>query len=329
MATSSWQKVLLTLISVFLLPGNVARTKAQATESPALCYAFLNGNDHQASDLYVSCEGKKERITKLGDIWDFAVAADGSPLALRRQRGTEPGYDSYRRPIRIPHFEIEVVSLKPDFQTRWSPVYGRVSLYPYCGTILAEARLVHAGWGEPLKVTYRTYNVLTGQPFSLPPYVDFGCSADGKTVVGYLDAERDTLWAGMPPQREVAHAAQDGVISAFGISPNGRYVAYGSLAADLSLCVDKDGESSRCVPAGSSGGKLSVSDSGGVLYDGETGEVCNDWPCEGVYYWQAGTPEPKIVEAVGWYAQWITPDVATALRAWGSHLSGHGPPARP
>jgi hypothetical protein len=184
---------------------------------------------------------------------------------------------------------------------------------------------MHDGQGKPLKVTYKTYNVLTGQPLSIPPYVAFGCSADGKTVVGYLDADAHALWAGLPPQRRIAQAAQDcGMVSPFNISPNGRYVAYGPLASDFSLCVDKDGESLGCVRAPSSSGKISVSDWGAVLYDAGTGETCDEWECTGVYYWQASTGKPKIVEPVGWFAQWITPGVAASLRAWRSHESVPG-----
>lgn len=320
MATIPWHKLLSGLTASFLaLVGVVTLTKAQATGPPRPCYAFLRGNAHQSSDLYVACEGKNKRITKVGDIWDFAVAADGSALALRRQRGTQRGRDSYGGPIDIPHFEVEVVSLKPDFQRRWSPVEGRASLYPYCGAILALARDVYPGSGGPPKVTYSTHNVLTGRPLSLPPYVAFGCSADKKTVVGYLDVDRHTLWAGMPPQRRIVHAAQGGSVFPYDISPNGQYVGY---AADDALCVDKSGQNLGCVRGWSV--KISVSDWGAILYDDGTGETCAGWECMGIFYWRPGTGEPKVIEAVGWYAQWITPKVAAALRVWGSHENASG-----
>lgn len=314
MPTIPWSKLLSGLIGSFIVLGCVAATKAQATAPPTLCYAFLKGNAYQASDLYVTCGAQDERITKLGDIWDFAVATDGSVLALRRQRGTEKGKDGYGRPTDIPHFEMEVISLKPGFERHWSPVDGDASLYPYCGSILAIAQEVHVASEKPAYETYRTDNVLTGKPVTLPPYVAFGCSSDGKTVVGYLEGDRRALWAGLPPRRRIAREETQYSIVTYGVSPDGQYVAYTTLQ---SLCADKNGENLGCVRGSSA--KISVSDRGGVLYDSGTGETCAGWECTGVFYWPAGTTEAKPIEPVGWRAQWITPEVAAALRAWRSH----------
>jgi len=324
-AASPWKKVFSALIPLLLVPGDVTPANARVIEPPTLCCAFLKGNAYQASDLYVACEGKNERITKVGDIWDFAVAADGSALALRRQRGTETGSDVDDRPIDIPHFEIEVVSLKADFQRRWSPVEGDAALYPYCGAILAVVRRLHRGSGGPPKVTYRTYNVLTGQPLSLAPYVAFGCSADKKTVAGYLDVDRHTLWAGMPPQRRIVQVARDRIVYPYDISPNGRYVAYAFAGTGDALCVDENGENLGCLRGwGAYPQKISISDAGRVLCDSGTGDTCGGWECMGILYWRPGNKEPKTIQPVGWFAQWITPEVAVSLRAWSSHENASG-----
>jgi len=313
-----WYKLLSGLIGSFLALGCVTPTNAQASPS-ALCYAFLGGNDHQAIGLYTHCEGKDELVIKSRNVWDFAVAADGSVLALRRQRGAVKGEDGYGRPTDIPHYEIEVVSLKPGFQRHWSRLDADASvfeLHPYCGTILAIGRQVYLNSG-PSQATYKTDNVLTGQPLSFPPYVAFGCSADGKTLVGFLDSDRQALWTGLPPRRKIAEAGQDSIVFPYDISPDGQYVAYNFAGGDNRLCVDKNGEHLGCVRGWSA--KISVSDWGGVLYDGGTGKTCGGWECKGIFYWQAGNQIPDLLQAVGSHAQWITPEVATALRAWGSH----------
>ena len=321
-AASWWKKALLASMVLLLLAGDLTWISAQAVQSPPLCYAYLNGNDHQASDLYIACQGKHDRITKLGDIFDFAVAVDGSAMALWRQRGTERGYDSHQRPIRLPLFQIQVVSLKPGFQTQWfPPVEGNVWLHPWCGAILAVARRDYIG-RPPSSWTYKTYNVLTGQPLSFPPYKTFACSADGRTVIGYLDGDRQGLWAGVPPQRRIAHAASpDAGPSMFDISPNGRYVAYGPPTSFSGFCVDEDG-SWGCAPAEPI--KVSISDSGTALFDEGTGKTCGGWPCTGVLRWQAGTSQADVVEPVGWLPQWITPEIAASLRAWRSHENTSG-----
>jgi hypothetical protein len=319
MATIPRHKLLSGLIGSFLVFGAVALTKAQAPPS-VLCYAFLKGNAYQASDLYVSCREEKSRITRTGDVWDFAVAANGSALALRRQRGTKKGFDDFdHRPIDIPQFEIEVVSLKGDFQKHWSRLDGDVSLYPSCDTILAITREVQAlpSGGHP-KVSYTTGNVLTDEPLRLDPYLAFGCNSDRKTIVGYLDPDRHTLWAGLPPRRVIVQTATGSGTGAFGISPNGQYVAY----ATDELCMDKDGKNLECLRnPGAYPFKISVSDSAAVLYEGGTSETCSGWECTGVFYWRPGAKEPKVIEAEGWYAQWITPEVAAALSAWSSYTN--------
>ena len=326
MPASWWKKLLLAPIVVLLLALDVVRVEAQATESPALCYAYLSSTKNRAIDLYIACEGKHERITSRGDFRDFAVSLDGSTLALLRQLGKQKVRDSEGRLVTIHRYEkIQVVSLKPGFQTRWFPqVEGAVSLQPSCGTILAVGWIIYIR-RPPSSWTYKTYNVLTGQPLSLPPYVAFGCSADGKSVVGYLSADRGALWAGRPPQRITPAARGAGGVVPFDISPNGRYVAYFYfwVGATQGLCLDKDDEDLGCVPSDSPE-RISVSDWGGVLYDNGTAEACPEGACLGVFYWRAGTGQPQIVEPHGWLPQWITPEIAASLRAWRSHENTSG-----
>lgn len=317
---------------LLLVFGCGALSEAQA--SPVVpCYAFLKGNAYQASDLYTACEGENKRITTTGDVWDFAVAADGSALALRRPRGTEQVYDVDHRPIKVPHFEFQVVSLKANFQARWTSLGGKGSLdphfatilavgslHPYCGTILSVERHF---WDPSLarEVSYDVYDPLRDQPLTMPPYIAFGCSSDKKAVLGYLDADLHALWTGLPPKRKIEPPAHVGIILPFDISPNGQYIAYAFEPADSALCVDKDEERVGCLRGlSSSAAKVSVSDTGDVLYDGGTGETCNGWQCMGIFYWRPGSEKPEILQPVGWFAQWISPQTAAALRAWGSRV---------
>ena len=314
MAGGIWRTAVSGLILVLLMPRDTSLMKAQSTEPPKLCYAFLKGNTFQASDLYVTCGAEHERITKVGDIYDFAVAADESVLALERRQGTEKGPGEHGHPTPDREFKIELVSLKPGFERHWSalPATGPVEpLYSYCGSILAVDRQ-RQHHPPPAKDIYKIDNVLTGQPFSLPPYVAFGCSEDGKTVVGLLDVDAADLWLGLPPERKIARSSPYGIY-AYGISPNGEYESYES---EEGLCVGRDGECSGLTRFGVGATKISVSDWGGVLYDDGTAKTCAGWECIGVFYWKAGMHQPQNVEPVGWFAQWITPEVANAIRAW-------------
>jgi len=326
---------LITLVITLSLVG--FSPDASAKPPTQLCYAFLKGDVNTHSDLYVTCGGKRERITKNQDIWDFAVAGDGSALALLRHRGTEKGFGSNGMAIAIPHREIEVVSLKPDFQRRLSPRDpGNPELESSCGTVLAVSHAVSVAPSGGISEVTR--DALSGERLSYEPYYDFRCSSDRKSIVGYLDLHRRVLKVGLPPVRLIVEAREHSIVGPYDMSPNGRYIAYVTDA----LCVDDDGKNLGCVRGwGTYPQKISVSNSGDVLFDGGSGEPCyfdgvgrvslktlpgydDIEECTAVSYWRPGEKERQVLEIIGWSPQWITPEAAAALRAERSHENPFG-----
>jgi hypothetical protein len=332
--------VVLLLFLLALIPSALRQLwpVERSTVRQAPCYAFLKGDAFIDSDLYVTCKGKTERITNGGDICDFAVAGDGSALALLRHRGIEKGVDVDGNPVDVARKEIQIVSLEPAFQRRWSARdEGNAELVSSCGTVLAVS---HAIWGPygGFKQIHTTRDVLSGKPLSFAPYLTFRCSSDHRAIVGQISTDRRLLNSGFPPQRTIIEAPKSSIVALYDISPDGQYVAYVTDA----LCVDKNGKNLGCVSGwGTYPQKISVSDSGGVLFDGGTGERCyfdtagnsspNSLPgyadmeeCMGISYWRPGDKGPRVLEIPGRNPQWITLRAAAALRAWWSHENASG-----
>lgn len=319
------------LLLVLATFGGASLGKGQTDRGEPLCYAFLKGDNLYAkADLYLKCGGKPERITTEKDIRDFAVAADGSALALSRQTGTEKSDEGDD----IPRVEIELVSLNQDFRSHWCPRdEGNTELEASCGTVVAVS---HASWGPSggFRRVDTARDALTGKLLSFDPYLTFRCSSDRKAIVGHINTDRRVLMAGLPPQRQVVRAPAGSIVAPYDISPDGHYVAYVTNA----LCVDDNGKNVGCVRGwGTYPERISVSSSMEILLDGGTGETCFQDPrghwsvnhqrgyddveeCTAVSYWRPGRTKLEAIEMFARDPQWITPEAAAALRAWRSHL---------
>jgi len=308
----------------------------QSSLREAPCYAFLKANAFTDSDLYVTCKGKIERITNEKDLGDFAVSSDGTAVGLLRHRGREKGSDSYGTPVDLPHQEIEVVSLDPGFQRRSCPRdEGNTELDASCGTVLAVS---HAMWGPSggFKQVHTTRDTLSGKRLSFDPYLTFRCSSDRRAIVGHINTHRRLLEAGLPPQRVIVEAPKSSIVDPYDLSPDGQYVAYVTNA----LCVENNGKDLGCVQGwGIYPQKISVSNSGAVIFDAGTGETCyldaagnfslKSLPgyddveeCIGVSSWRPGDKRSQVLERLGRNPQWITPQAAAALRAWRDYTQG-------
>jgi hypothetical protein len=301
---------LLALIST-ALGEEAAIQQASASEAP--CYAFQNNGD-----IYVSCQGRKEKVTDGGTVIGFAVARDGSSVVLNRHKFRVQGEGSVEQtPDRV-----EIISLEGDFPTRTLPGMRWHRLVPSCGTVLVFAPPQGSS----------AQDLLHGSRLCFEDYVHFRCSADRSVVAGVTAANREVLKTGVPPQRQIVAAPPQHGRILYDVSPNGRFVGY-YWAGEL--CVSERDGGRTCIHFANSHDRLSVSDSGEIVLDVGTGETCyfrDMWhgsleplpgydegdECMGVGYWKPGERAPRILERLGRNPQWITPRAAEALFAWHS-----------
>ena len=283
----------------------------QSSLRPAPCYAFQHNGD-----VYVSCQGRRGKVTEGGTVVDFAVARDGSGVVLNRFKFTiQPDGAAKFTPDRV-----EVILLSRDFEIRTLPDMWLYSLVPSCGTVL----LFRFQEESPAQ------DLLRGGLLSFGGYTYFRCSANRMVVVGESAANRKVLKIGVPAQRQIAGGKPLSGPFLYDVSPSGRYVAY----CDGELCVTKPDGRPQCIRFVNSHDRVSVADSGEVIFDMGTGERCfyrDMWhvsleplpgyegdECSGVGFWKPGDKAPTILERLGRNPQWITPRAAEALFAWHS-----------
>jgi hypothetical protein len=151
-----------------------------------------------------------------------------------------------------------------------------------------------------------------------------------------MDWDHKVLRAGVPP-RQVLYDAGSEYRLRYDVSPNGNYIVYNAIEqAHGRLCLISDGEEPECIEEGFSEGRISISDSKSVLFETTTGRACHYKDpyhfsigprpgytegdlCPVIAYWRAGEKESNVVEPLGRSPQWVTPQTACALRAWGEH----------
>ena len=139
------------------------------------------------------------------------------------------------------------------------------------------------------------------------------------------------LEAGIPPHKiyESLRPPYGGVspgVQDYAISSNGQYVAYD----DDNLCVKRIGQGSKCVSDATSPGRISVSDSCGVLYTIATHQACyykDSWhvsvtprpgyngsdECFALAYWRPGEKSSRMLQFLAEEPQWLAPEAASRL----------------
>jgi len=275
--------------------------KAQAKDAKPPCYAFL-----RSGDVWTVCQGKRERIDLHGKALDFAVSRAGTYFVVEETLG--PALNGVRQ---------VVVPLNSETHEKDREVESRELLFATCGTIVSFEI-----------VTRRAFDLVAWRPMKAPPYKYFRCSADGRVTAGITEADEAKLlderkrhpvdWGGGVPLK-VSRNGQESEfqitwpgVDVFDISPNGNYLASNfspvpEQAPLNGLCVIGTKGERSCVqyyPVDA----ISVSDSGEVLF--WAGEV-------GAMYWRPALKEPRLLEkGAVQQPQWITPQVAAALRKW-------------
>jgi hypothetical protein len=298
------------LILVLFWPARTVSLAGQTKQPPqSLCYAFQHNGD-----VYVSCEGKRQKVTEGGTVVDFALARDGSGMALNRFKFTiQPNGAA-----KFTWDRVEVVLLSRHLEMRTLRGMGLYSLVPSCGTVLLFQE------ESPAE------DLLDGSRLSFDDYKHFRCSADRMVVVGESASNPNVLMTGVTAKSQIAGGKALWGPFVYDVSPKGRYVAY----CDRELCATKLEGNPQCIRAVNGPDRVSVTDSGEVIFDIGTGESCfyrDMWhvslaplpgyerdECLGVAYWKPGDETPTILERLGRNPQWITPRAAEALCAWHS-----------
>ena len=263
---------------------------------------------------------------------DFAVGPDAAVLALvRHQRKAQGrarmfevrGKDWYLES----HEALQIVRLKETGVMPLLPLQAPAELRASCGTILSVT------WDPAISVGSRlgfVRDVVRGERVRIEPYKNFRCSSDRRTVAGWIDPEHTVLKIGVSPQQELVDPHGHKLL--YDVSPNGRYLAFGG---DGKLCVAEGMAASVCVSPQAHSDRLSVSDSGELLFVGVTEGGCyykDQWHastrprpgytegdvCVAVAFWRPGEKTDQVLEPLGRDPQWITPEAASALLSWRS-----------
>ncbi len=291
------------------MPADANSRDPKGHDQPCLAY-LLNG------DLYVSCQGKKARITADSEVTDFGVDPQGTNLVLRRY-GFTFGNGAWEAK------SVEVVPLSRQTPTRSLPgTY--CSLIPSCGTVfLFEGQ-------------NKAHDLLSGSKLEFAPYTHFRCDARRNILIGETDAKDGVLRIGLPPERVIARRPPQGACPIlYDVSPDGRYVAFYDC---VRLCALEGvtGALPSCVEVQQVHYRISVSNAGEVILHTALDEAClyrDPWhvskeplpgynggdQCWAVALWRPGYPALRIIEPLAYSPQWLTPEAAEALIGYANH----------
>ncbi len=294
------------------------------------CYAFL-----RSGDVFLTCNGRTEQITSLNHLADFAVAPKGESLALENDF------------VALGNDDVQMIDLKTG-STSLLRSKGRTHLQTSCGTVISIARIATQRRppreGDVLSGLrsrrVEIEDLLSGQPLRFEPYRDFRCSSDRRTVVGTRDLDGLVLEVGLPPGRSLVSTKRRLL---YDVSSNGKYIAFTvehafELHVPSKVCV-AEGEQVNCTAKGDGPDRISISDSGEVLFVNGINQACNYkdmWhgsvkplpgytegdQCVATFSWRPGQEVPTMLDFLGRQPQWITPEAASLLRAWHSQHSG-------
>jgi hypothetical protein len=276
--------------------------------------------------------GPLEKITRLDDVEDFAVPYGKAALVLIRHQAKAQARTTI--PLGKGHTEfislsaLQVIPLDGGPPGDFVPLNGLTELQASCGTVLS------LGWDE--SIGYRlglAHDVFTGERVRFDPYKNFRCSSDRKVVAGWMNWDRKVLSVGVPPRQVLYDTGTDYQLR-YDVSPNGKWIVYN--AADHvhgKLCLVHEGEQPQCIEEGFSEGRISVADSGEVLFETQADAACyfkdplhfsvEPRPgydegdlCPVLGYLFPGNKRSSITELLAISPQWVSAEAASALRAW-------------
>jgi len=281
------------------------------------CFAYLRNGD-----VYATCDGAQLRLTKTADVADFAISDDGAAIAVEREYVIGRTSDNSGT---IADCKVDLYGL-PTMSSASSLGHSCGALYASCGTILLEDR------------TTGVLDAITGKKLQLDGYRRFVCNADRSVVAGWPhDNDRD-FSLGTTTTRRV-----EAVAGGASVSPSG-VIGYFTAASNTnSVCqIDRRGKA-LCLKEADAFGRISVSDSGEVLFTTHTEDGCfyrsgkvtkaqtpatgND-QCLGIAVWKPGSAK-VIVEELAKHPQWLTEKAADAVKTCAATPQGCNRASRP
>lgn len=306
--SSCW--TVLTLLSAFLVVDVITLRSNDSSGAETHAYAFLRNGD-----LWFQYKGEARAVTKKGLYKDFAVSNDGSYLALLGTVKEKPSVG-----------QISVVSLGNVGSLPTIEVSTTTSLIATCGTIASvENNVALKGRVAIAK------DLISREDFVKQDYVDFRCSSDKKVVIGYtgLDDRRLSVRGDLGKK-----VSLENVPNLFDLSIGGKFGAFYTVAVGSShLCLWQTEGSSACLANLNVFDRVSVSDSGDVLFATHSGESClfldaehySTTPkpgydtgdeCPDVAHWHSGMRDPEVLQSLARHPQWLTDAAVSRLRAW-------------
>jgi hypothetical protein len=302
------------LIAALVLSPGRSREVSRGPQSnrPVAAYAFLRDGD-----IWLRYKGEAHAVTKKGSYKDFAVTDDGSRIALLRPSKKDPS-----------QADIEVVDLGNSVSQSAVEVSITTAVVATCGTLASIENNVALARRVAI-----AKELISRTEFADREYADFRCNKDRRVVIGYknlLDRYVRLREGGRPEKQ----AAVEDVPSYLDVSPSGEFVSfYTGKPAPSTLCVWKTREEAKCMLYEGVFNRLSVSDSGELVFATQSGEEClfkdgehysttpkrgydSAGVCPGVGYWRPGTDSIDILESPGGHPQWLTDAAAFRLAGW-------------
>jgi hypothetical protein len=293
------------LTASYLVAINVMRVSAQKSVG---AYAFLRNGD-----LWVKDKEQLHRLTSLGTYLDFAVSSDGSYLALIRT-------------LKKGGAKAELIVFEMRESNSPSPVEVSIT------TRVLETCGIRGTLDQRLS---SLNDLLAHKSLTEPEYADFRCSADRRVVVGYKrESYKELTVRGHPEQT----LSLDSSANLLDVSPSGGFAAFYTTNTGTShLCVWEIGETPVCILDQNVSDRISVSDSGDMIFATNSGESClfkdgehysmkplpgyeTGDTCPDVAHWHKGMNEPEILEHLARHPQWLTGRGASQLLSSGQQL---------
>lgn len=267
------------------------------------CFAYLRDGD-----VYAKCGGSQLRLTYAANFADFAISDDGANIAVKRESVIGKTSDDSGT---LGDCRVELYSLSTAASVS-SIEHSCGDLYASCGTILLEDHIKGV------------HDVIAGKKLQIAGYRRFVCSADRSIVVG---------WPGYNDQNFSLGTTTIGrievVAGGASVSPSGAIGYFTDTSNTNSVCqMDRTGKP-LCQKGADAFGRISVSDSGEVLFTTHTENGCfyrrgkvikaqppesGDDECLGIAMWKRGSSK-LVVEELAEYPQWLTDKAADAVKA--------------
>jgi hypothetical protein len=274
------------------------------------CYAYLRDGD-----VYATCDGVRLRLTNTADLADFAVSNDGAAIAVEREYviGRTSDNSGTLGDCRVDLYSLSAISSPSSIE------HSCGDLYASCGTILLEDRMKGV------------FDAVAGKKLQIDGYRRFVCNADRSVVAGWPGYNDQNFSLGTTTIRRV-----EAVAGGASVSPSGAISYFTDASNTNSVCqMDRTGKP-LCLKKADAFGRISVSNSGEVLFTTHTKDGCfyrsgkvtkaqppatgND-QCPGIALWKPGSGK-VIVEELAKHPQWLAEKAADAVKACAATSQG-------